>query len=180
LEYRGYLVANILLDAPIKRDFYDIFLLGDGIYPMNQSEAEDDRFVCDVLDGNYAAGSLPHGLSNVLTLYWPLPFDFGRWTLLHEANWNNYSRMLAPQVKSILKLLDIPDTKVKQVRMTRWGHAMPIHAQGLIANGTCEEVRRPTMNDRLFFVQQDNWALPAVENCLLDAKTYTDIIRDQL
>ncbi len=180
LEYRGYLVANILLDAPIKRDFYDIFLLGDGIYPMNQSEAEDDRFVCDVLDGNYAAGSLPHGLSNVLTLYWPLPFDFGRWTLLHEANWNNYSRMLAPQVKRILKLLDVPDTKVKQVRMTRWGHAMPIHAQGLIANGTCEEVRRPTMNDRLFFVQQDNWALPAVENCLLDAKTYTDIIRDQL
>ena len=180
LEYRGYLVANILLDAPIKRDFYDIFLLGDGIYPANQSEAEDDRFVCDVVDGNYAAGSLHHGMSNVLTLYWPLPFDFGRWTLLHEANWNNYSRMLAPQVKSILKLLDIPDTKVKQVRMTRWGHAMPIHAQGLIANGTCEEVRRPTMNDRLFFVQQDNWALPAVENCLLDAKTYTDIIRDQL
>lgn len=180
LEYRGYLVANILLDAPIKRDFYDIFLLGDGIYPMDQIAAEDDRFVCDVVDGNYAAGSLQHGLSNVLTLYWPLPFDFGRWTLLHEANWNNYSRMLAPQVRKILKLLDIPDTKVKQVRMTRWGHAMPIHAQGLISNGTCEEVRRPTMNDRMFFVQQDNWALPAVENCLLDAKTYTDVIKDQL
>ena len=57
---------------------------------------------------------------------------------------------------------------------------MPIHAQGLIADGTCEKVRRPTMDDRLFFVQQDNWALPAVENCLLDAKTYTDIVSDQL
>jgi hypothetical protein len=180
LEYRGYLVANVLLDTPVRRDFYDIFLLGDGIYPMNQAEAEDDRFVCDVLNGNYAAGPAPQGQSDVLTLYFPLPFDFGRWTLLHEANWDNYSAILAPQVRRILKLLDVPDTKVKQVRMTRWGHAMPIHAQGLIANGTCEEVRRPTMNDRLFFVQQDNWALPAVENCLLDAKTYTDIIRDQL
>ena len=180
LEYRGYLVANVLLDSPIKREFYDIFLLGDGIYPMNQAGAEDDRFVCDVVDGNYAAGSMNNGSSNVLTLYWPLPFDFGRWTLLHEANWVNYSKMLAPQVRRILKLLDVPDTKVKQVRMTRWGHAMPIHAQGLISNGTCEEVRRPTMNDRLFFVQQDNWALPAIENCLLDAKAYTDIIQDQL
>jgi hypothetical protein len=77
-------------------------------------------------------------------------------------------------------MLKVSDTKVKQIRMTRWGHAMPIHAQGIIKSGICEEVRRPTMDERLYFVQQDNWALPAVENCLLDAKHYTDIISDSL
>jgi len=180
LEYRGYLVANILLDSPVKRDFYDIFLLGDGIYPMNEAAAEDDRFVCDVVSGSYAGGAIPQNGSDVLTLYWPLPFNNGRWTLYHEANWETYTAILAPQVKRILKMFDVPTTLVKQVRMTRWGHAMPIHAQGIISNGTCEEVRRPTMNDRMFFVQQDNWALPAVENCLLDAKHYTAIISNQL
>ncbi len=179
LEYRGYLVANILLKSPIKRDFYDIFLLGDGIYPMNQESAQNDRFVCDVLNGNYNSGPLHAGESNVLTLYWPLPFDFGRWTLLHEANWDNYSQMLTPQVKRILKLLDVKTTSVQQVRMTRWGHAMPISAPNLIADGTCSDLRKP-IDGRLYFVQQDNWALPAVENCLLDAKEYTDIISDGL
>jgi len=75
----------------------------------------------------------------------------------------------------MLKMLDVPSTAVEQIRMTRWGHAMPIAAPGLINDGTCEELRRP-MDDRIWFVQQDNWSLPAVENCLLDAKTYTDQI----
>ena len=36
------------------------------------------------------------------------------------------------------------------------------------------------MDERVWFVQQDNWALPAVENCLLDAKTMTDEIKARL
>ena len=32
-------------------------------------------------------------------------------------------------------------------------------------------------DERIFFVNQDNWALPAVENCLLDAEEYLPRIR---
>ena len=42
----AYLVANILLESPIERDFYDCFLLGDGVhYPMNSEapRAKSDR-----------------------------------------------------------------------------------------------------------------------------------------
>jgi len=34
-----------------------------------------------------------------------------------------------------------------------------------------------SMDDKIFFVQQDNWALPAVENALLDAYYYAPLIR---
>jgi len=68
---------------------------------------------------------------------------------------------------------------VRQVRFTRWGHAMPIARPGLIANGTAEVAHRPIGNN-LYFANQDNWALPAVENSLLDAKAVTDKIRGML
>jgi hypothetical protein len=175
LEYRAYLVANVLLEAPIKRDFYDIFLLGNGDFPMNEFEAQHRGEVCDMLNSMFTRPAGQAGSSSVLTLYWPLPFDFARWTLLIGTGWRDYASRLAVQVKRMLKMLDVPSTAVRQIRMTRWGHALPIAAPGLIADGTCEELRRP-MDDRIWFVQQDNWALPAVENCLLDAKTYTDQI----
>ncbi len=175
LEYRAYLMANVLLDAPIKRDFYDIFLLGNGEFPMSEFEAQHRGEVCDMLSSMFTLPDGQVGSSSVLTLYWPLPFDFARWTLLVGTGWRDYATRLSVQVRRMLKMLDIPPKSVEQIRMTRWGHAMPIASPGLIDDGTCEELRRP-MDDRIWFVQQDNWALPAVENCLLDAKTYTDQI----
>ena len=68
---------------------------------------------------------------------------------------------------------------MRQVRLTRWGHAMPIPRPGYIANGLVETAHRPIGNN-LYFVNQDNWALPAVENSLLDAKSVTDTIRGML
>lgn len=172
LAYRGYVVANVLLDAPIERDFYDIFLLGDGkSFPMNEAEAEANSRVVDVLSGHFARGRRP-GPRSVLTLYWPLPWGFGQHTLLNgKATWRDYAERLAPQIDPMLELLDVPAEAVKQIRMTYFGHGMPIAYPGFIAQGTAEAVRRP-FEGKVFFVQQDNWALPAVENCLLDAEHF--------
>ena len=63
--------------------------------------------------------------------------------------------------------------------MTSFGHGMPIAYPGFIANGTAEAVRRP-FAEKIFFVQQDNWALPAVENCLLDAEHFAPLIAEGL
>lgn len=179
LKYRAYLVVNVLLDQPIERDFYDIFLLGDGDFPMDEKEAQSQSAVCDMLSGHFARGKSGLANSNVLTLYWPLPFDYARWTLYIESGWEDYARALAPQVRNMLKMLNVPESAIQQIRMTRWGHALPVSSPGLIAGGVCDELRRP-MNERIYFCHQDNWALPAVENCLLDAKTFTDEIRDGL
>jgi hypothetical protein len=57
---------------------------------------------------------------------------------------------------------------VRRVRLTRWGHAQPIAAPSFIADGHAERVREP-IDGVVYFVNQDNWALPAVETALLEA-----------
>jgi hypothetical protein len=169
-----YVVANVLLDAPIQRDFYDLFLLGDGDFPRNEGEVSAHSRVTDVLNGHFARrSSVPR---SVLTLYWPLPWAWARFTLIdREPAWSDYAGRLAPQIDGILALLDVPRASVRQVRMTRWGHAMPIAYPGFIASGTAQQVRRP-IRDRIYFVNQDNWSLPAFETCLLEAKTWADVL----
>jgi hypothetical protein len=173
----AYLVANVLLNSPIERDFYDCFLLGDGVhYPMNGEQLEQNPIVTDMLRGDYTREQGPR---SVLTLYWPLSWASARFTLLLNDPWQHYTGLLVPQIRRMLSLLDVPDSAVRQVRLTRWGHAMPIPRPGLIANGTVELAARPLGNN-VFFANQDNWALPAVENSILDAKAVTDTIRGML
>ena len=173
----AYLVANVLLESPIKRDFYDLFLLGDGVhYPMSSADFEANPIVTDMLRADYTHEGGPR---SALTLYWPLSFPSARVSLIVNEPWKHYTGLLVPQIRRMLKLLDVPDSAVRQVRLTRWGHAMPIPHPGFIANGTVETAHRPIGNN-LYFVNQDNWALPAVENSLLDAKSVTDTIRGLL
>lgn len=177
IETSAYLVANVLLDAPIERDFYDIFLIGDESYPMTPVEFEQHPRVTDMLNGSYARKeSVPR---SVLTLYWPLPWFSAPFTLLPDDSWRNYAELLGPQLEHMLGLLDVTPSAVRQVRMTRWGHAVPIAKPGLIAYGTVAELRRP-YQERVYFVNQDNWALPAVENSLLDANSVAEEIQGLL
>jgi len=164
------------LNAPIERDFYDCFLLGDGIhYPMNGEELEQNPIVSDMLRGDYTN----EGPRSVLTLYWPLSWASARFTLLMNDPWNHYVQLLLPQLRHMLTLLDVPESSIRQVRLTRWGHAMPISRPGLIADGIVQTAARP-IDNKVFFVNQDNWALPAVENSVLDAKSVTDQIKRML
>jgi hypothetical protein len=173
----AYVVANVLLDAPSAAAGYDLFLVHDQTFPMTEIAFETASRPIDVLDGNFALnGNLPR---SVLTLYWPLPFPSARFTLLLGDPWDAYAQAIRPRVGEILDLLGIPLGAVRQVRLTRWGHALPIAKPHLIWSGVPEQLLRP-FQDRVFFVNQDNWALPAVENSLLDAKSVTDQVSELL
>jgi flavin-dependent amine oxidoreductase len=168
ISYRPYLVANVLLRAPVERDFYDVFLLGDGSYPTSELEVEQRNAVADVLNGHYARREqLPR---SVFTLYWPLAWSSARFSLVSgEASWRHYAERLAEQLPEILETWHVDPADVAQVRLTRWGHALPISEPGFIAYGFAERVRAP-IDGTLYFAHQDDWALPAVENSLLDAQ----------
>lgn len=177
LDYRGYVVANLLLHHPIDPDYYDIFMLGAGDLAMTGANFEADSRVVDMLNGGYARLSQTSG--DVLTLYWPLPFAASRVSLVRSTAWRDYARNLVPQLDRMLGILGIDRQAVRQVRMTRWGHAMPHARPNLIADGTAEFLRRP-IDGKIFFVHQDNWALPAVENCVLDAHAFVPQIIEGL
>lgn len=174
VETRSYVVANVLATRPMRHDTYDLFLLGDGQYPTNDLAAHVWWHTADVVDGAFAEPR-GHPHASVLTIYWPLPAFESRARIAGDESWGQHAQQIAPQVRDILRLYGMQPADVRQIRMARWGHAMPIPRPGLIADGVTELMRRP-IADRIYFVNQDNWMLPAFETCILEAKHYARAI----
>jgi protoporphyrinogen oxidase len=167
LEYRSYLVANVLLETPIEDPFYDLYLLGQGtVDPADLERAAEEQNATDVVLATFARPDPAH---TVLTLYRAFPHDGGRASLVASTSYERFRAAFERQIEvEILPLLRISPSAVHDVRLTRWGHAVPVAARGLIAEGVVDVLRRPIAN-RIHFVEQDNWALPAFETCASEA-----------
>ncbi|MGD9790579.1 MAG: NAD(P)-binding protein [Phycisphaerales bacterium] len=201
----SYIVANALIEGelpPQFQEYYDLFLLGNGSYPATDAEIPPFARITDAVNaglsltptGNPGAPSRhghhhhghtgrrhPHHAleSSVLTMYWPLPFGTSRFTIIEDEAWLTHARSAAAQVRSLLGLMGVNEQRVRQLRLARWGHSMPISTPGFIASGTPEIFRRPYLN-RVYFAHSDNWALPAVETALLEAKSQADRVAASL
>ncbi len=162
-----YIVANVLLEAPIALDFYDLFLLEDGNFPFGEGQLHSGNRPIDVIAGNFPAG--PNQPRSVLTLYWPLPWAEAPFTLLADSAFEQKALELGPHLRRTLALLGVPEASVRAVRLTRWGHAMPIARTRFLADGVPAMLRQPWRGS-VYFCNQDNWALPAFETCWLEAQ----------
>ena len=162
-----YLVVNVLLTRRVHEKFYDIFTIHDEQFPMSANDFEQDRRITDAVNGTFAVAT-PHPNGDILTLYWPLPWHTARFSIISDESVLTYAALAAPQIKRILEVLSVTDSDVASIRMTRWGHAMPYARPGTYSGDLCDVLRRP-MNDRIWFANQDNWLLPAVETCLQEA-----------
>lgn len=165
----AYVVVNVLLTQPVALDFYDVFLIGDGGFPLTEPQVELHHRVTDVVSGHYASPTAAQ--RGVLTLYWPLPWANGSFAMIVDDAWRTFAARLVPELERTLALLSIDRSAVRQVRMTRWGHAMPVARVGFLSDGTVPQLRRP-FRENVYFVNQDNWALPAFETCMLEAHTF--------
>jgi hypothetical protein len=181
LRYRSYIVANILINRPLPDDHYDLFLLRDGTLPMTEGEAMEAPVMTDVLNARWATGGGPG--NSVLTCYWPLPFRFaglhfvfGTWGLDAEQR---FRRAAVDGVHEVLPIFDLKPEDVGQIRLTRWGHSMPIPQPGFYNAGTHNILRAP-IEDKVFFANQDNWALPAFETSTIEALTFAPMVDEVL
>lgn len=164
----AYLVANVLLRRPARDPWYDVFLLHDAAFPMDGGAFSNDRRIVDAVGGTWAHPSRG-AAGDVLTCYWPLPWHHARFTIVGDLDWQTYAKIAAPQVARMVELFGLAPQDVEQVRLARWGHAMPYAVPGAYASGICERLRRP-LEGRIWFANQDNWLLPAVETCLGEAR----------
>lgn len=171
LVTRGYCVVNVLVNRPVD-DFYDLFFLRDGFSPSTEPEAQDWSRPQDVINAHYPLG--PSKERTVLTYWWGLPYWWGRVELLVADPFTFWAQKSSNFIRETLPILGLKDNDVEMVRMTAWGHPMPIPVPNLIADGHAEALRRP-LADRIYFANQDNWALPAVENSVLDAIYYAEM-----
>lgn len=179
LEYRAYLVANALVEAePPSRDWYEAFLLGEpGLEPGRAAAESAKRNATDFIFGTYAR---PTAGKTVLTVYRALPFSGreARPTILEDGAFPRISAQFRAQVEAeILPPLGMTPSAVKGWRFSRFGHALPLARTGLISGGVCDRLRAP-FRDRIFFVNQDNWALPAIETCLAEVFAFEPKVRE--
>ena len=171
----GCTVANVVLSRPLARDFYDLYLGGGRAFPMDDNAFEQHRVITDAVNAGFATSPS----AGAITLYWPLPWHTARFSIVNEEDWRTYAELAAPQILAKLGHFGLAPRDVTQVRLSRWGHAMPFAGPGAISSGLPQELRRP-IGDRLWFANQDNWLLPAVETCLTEAMWVSAAVQSAL
>jgi protoporphyrinogen oxidase len=167
IPYRAYLVANVLIQQPAKERFYDLYLTGDGRTNFARLDQEaHEQGATDVILANFAS---PSSENTVLTLYRAVPVDTGRAQLFGENSYALVRKEFENQVQnSILPMLGYSKNKVIDLRITRWGHAIPFARPGTFTSGLVDKLRLP-FRKRLFFTEQDNWLKPALKTGVTDA-----------
>ncbi len=167
LRYRSYLVANVCLNTPPRESFYDKYLENDyQVALSNVRAASEHQKVTDVVLANFASRSRK---SSVLTLYRGIPYDGARIELYAPDSYDRIRREFESQVsESILPALGFSEKNMRELRVARWGHPLPLAQTGLFANQVVDKLFAP-FQSRIFFVEQDNWALPAFETAAMEA-----------
>ena len=175
LEYRAYVVGNACLDRGPARDLHDIYVLNEGEMPFGGTRRNaHNHGTPDITFANYAQVIKDR---TVLTVYYPLPFAEGRAELLIPDAWDVYSARIKKDLfEKILPVIGYQNTDLKDLRLARWGHAMPLAKPGFYWSGAPKALSRP-FGERIFFVHQDNWAAPAIETCAFEAMKWAKALK---
>lgn len=174
LRYRSYLVANILINKSVPDSFYDLFFFGTKKEDLRDIRtAAQNQGISDFTYANYTTPSTPH---TVLTLFRGFPYDGARAEIYTPNAYATFRAEFEKQINdTILPMLNLEKKDVVDVRLSRWGHPLPVSDVGHMAEGRVDWFRKPYKN-RVFFVEQDNWALPSFETAFSEATTFAPLV----
>jgi len=159
MKYRGYVLANVVLKRRPAVMTYDLFKLTERI----PTDARDDAWGRGFTDLVLAHWADPRSQGPaVLTLYCGLPFDSGRTELYAPSAYAAVRERLQRNLPHALEGLGLRADDIESLRLTRWGHAIPLAEAGRVADRTFERASAPLW-ERVFFAHNDNWANPCFE-----------------
>lgn len=175
LEYRAYLVANLLVNRPIAESNYDIFWLGSGRADFARvADYAKSRGITDIINANFAS---PQRRQSVLSFYQAFPYHGGRNELFSPDAYAQMKAKLSSQIsREVYPFYRLNDGDIADLRLSRWGHPLPLAAVGLLDRGVVDTLRTP-IDGRIYFVEQDNWALPAIETVAAEADYWSSFIK---
>ncbi|MDZ4678119.1 MAG: FAD-dependent oxidoreductase [Oligoflexia bacterium] len=165
IKYRAYLVANVLLNKKFKSPSYDLFRLTPATITDPAVDSKSRAFT-DVIFASWAAAD--NSQRSVLTLYHGCPYDGARGELYSIDSFSNTKALFESSLPDLLSALSLSQSDVEDLRITRWGHALPLAEKGLLADGFLE-LAHQAIENRIFFAHQDNWANPCFETALSSA-----------
>ncbi len=166
LDYRAYVVANILLEKKIQSQSFELFRITGDLRPSGK--------VTDLIFAGWAAMDRPD--HSALTLYKAYPFDGGRKRLYTDDAYQQAKNEILDALPDFLNGIGVPLHDVRDIRLTRWGHALPLAKVGMFANGVVERIGQPIAN-RIFFANQDNLSNPSFDAAFHAAEEATRQLR---
>lgn len=160
LPYRAYLVGNIITKKPIQSPSYELYCLTGKMPPSPTAMKRGDRSFTDICFGTWAQEEKTQ--HSVLTLYQGIAYDGARQFLFNPASHDKYKAKYLTDIEPVLNALGLSQNDIHGVRMTRWGHALPVAAKGLLAARTAQ-IASASIHDVIHFANQDNWMTPCFE-----------------
>lgn len=160
ISYRAYLVGNVILNKSMPSSTFDLFTLRGTMPPSPTPMKTGDRAYSDICFGSWAQrDQVDH---SVLTLYSGLAYDGARQFLFNPGSHDKHKARMLRELETTLPTLGLKPDDILGVRMTRWGHALPLAKRGMISSGLAEAASRP-VGQTIVFANQDNWSNPAFE-----------------
>ena len=184
LQYRSYVVANVLLRRPADRIFahrsfrngYELTRVhGVDVRNVPAREISDRRAFSDAILADYASGR--HATHAVLTVYRPYPYEAGRAELL-SLSYDQIESEIRREVLAGFGAHGLRAPDIEGVRLARWGHPMIVTRPGQLADGTMTRAARSQPG--LYFAHTDVQGAPAYENALAAAFDAIDACRGRL
>ena len=170
LEYRAYVVANLLLGRRVDRIFrHPAFRDGYELTPVHGADVASalaDRLAprhgfSDAVVADFPRWRDPKG--GVLTVYRPYPYQRGRAEVI-SASYGDLDADIRRAVLHALGRHGLRNADILESRISRWGHAMVVAKPGQLANGTLR--RASAALPGLWFAHTDIQGAPAYENAL--------------
>lgn len=173
LPYRAYFVGNLITKKAFKAPSFELYCLQGEMPPAPTPLHTGDHGFSDICFGTWAQQDMPE--NSVLTLYQGIPYD-ARQFLSSPASHDKYRDRYLQSVMPVLNALGLDQGDVLGLRMTRWGHALPLARTGLINDGTYLKISQSV--GAIHFANQDNWMNPCYESAhqaALQALSFTGL-----
>ena len=103
-----------------------------------------------------------------MTVYKPFPYQGARQFLLSPFAHNKHRDFLLKELSIFLENQQIPISEVQAVRMTLWGHAVPVCQAAFASSELLKKASQPLGN--IYFVNQDNQVSPSFEAVSFEAE----------
>lgn len=141
-------------------------------YTLHNEIPRSDRFDStsrvhsDILFADWAGGDRAD--RQALTLYMPQPYDMAQQFLFNPNANKKFQERLQTTLPPYLKTLGLSWDDVEGVRLTRYGHTLPVARAGHNKSGLLELAHRPFPG--IHFAGQCNWANPCFETAFETAR----------
>jgi protoporphyrinogen oxidase len=178
IKYRAYIVANLLLKEKIQSPTYELYCLKGVVPERPMAMSPSDRKFTDICFGSWAAE--PNAERGIVTVYKALPYDGARQFLFSPFAHQKNRNQVMSQIPEVLAALGLDESAIDGVRMTRWGHALPLAEVGGLSSGMADRASESLADGRIVFANQDNWLNPSFECAFAAAQEAAVRIRSVL